>query len=224
MDPNQQKCPICKIPIHITSIEQLTAYNETRAQEEIYSEEEARYFHAISAGTYQNNNIQDDIQDEYNQDEYNQDNDIYFNNNIISQLDESILAGIMSRRPPEQITINDRLDMMLLIRHLYENGVDLNPSFNYTNNGINIISDNNIRNSDIALNDYNNDIIPDTPINNDIIPDTPINNDIIPDIPINNDIIPDIPINNDIIPDIPINNDIIPDTPNNISPNNSNEL
>jgi hypothetical protein len=212
MDPSQQKCPICKIPIHITSIEQLTAYNETRAQEEIYSEEEARYFHAISAGTYQNNNIQDDIQDDI-QDEYNQDNDIYFNNNIISQLDESILAVFMTRRPPEQITPSDRLDMMLLIRHLYESGVDLNPSFNYTNNGINIISDNNIRNSDITLNDYNNDIIPDTPINNDIIPDTPIND--IPDTPIN-DIIPDTP-NNNITHDNDINHNDINITSNNIT-------
>ena len=91
MDPSQQKCPICKIPIHITSFEQLTAYNETRVQEEIYSEEEARYFQAISDGTYQNDNQNNNIQDA------NQDDNIYFNNNIISQLDESIINGIIYR-------------------------------------------------------------------------------------------------------------------------------
>ena len=85
--------------------------------------------------------------------------------------------------------------MMLLIRHLYENAsANIVPSINYTNNGINIISDNSIRNSDITSNEYI------TPINNDIIPDSP-------DIITTN--------NNDIIPDIPNNN---------ISPNNSNEL
>ena len=187
MDHSQQKCPICKIPIHITSIEQLTAYNETRTQEEIYSEEEARYFQAISDGTYQNDNQNNNNQD------YTQYDDIYFNNNIISQLDESILNGIRSR-PITQISETDRFNMMLLIRHLYENAsANIVPSFNYTNNGINVISDNTIRNSDITSNEYI------TPINN-IIPNTPDN------ITTNN---------NDIIPDTPNNN---------ISPNNSNEL
>ena len=188
MDPSQQKCPICKIPIHITSFEQLTVYNETRAQEEIYSEDEARYFQAISDGTYQNDNQNNNIQDA------NQDDNIYFNNNIISQLDESIINGIIYS-PITQISETDRFDMMLLIRHLYENAsANIVPSFNYTNNGINIISDNTIRNSDITSNEYI------TPINNDIIPDSP-------DIITTN--------NNDIISDIPNNN---------ISPNNSNEL
>lgn len=50
------ECPICKVPVYVNTPEQLDMYNYYKDRRERLAQEEARFFHQVSAGAFDNNN------------------------------------------------------------------------------------------------------------------------------------------------------------------------
>jgi hypothetical protein len=48
----QPVCPICKVPVYINTLDQLDRYNHHKSHSDRIAEEEAKFFHRVSAGAY----------------------------------------------------------------------------------------------------------------------------------------------------------------------------